>query len=467
MKIYQFHRINVILILILLLNNLKLHSQDSTYFDSTFTGYLRLNSGGWTAGDGSLSVPLPDKRVIWLFGDSYIVNVDTSNNTLPCLFQVRNCMMVQDSINHSHFKTIIDSNQTGVNRSTFKLRLNDTTLFWPGHGYVWKDTVFLFLERYSNTNMGLYYGEYIAKLHFPDLQLLGIYPVQLNTQYFFGRAVIADTASQTLYIYGNQLTWIVWEPILARCNINHVQGPWEYYTGSGWSSSISESMSLSSDPVSPGFSVFNWKNKYYLVTQENGYLTCGLGRDIYSYESDVPEGPFINQKVLYTEESKFNGKYLLTYNAQAHPFFITNDELLIGYNVNDKVDSSLSNPCPSECINIWTDRLDADSYRPKFIRVPMGVVTETTEKINPRGNPILYPNPVKSGENFTIQFHKKMKTIREVHLLGIDGRDIGIGPFHEDGISGIMMMAPIQKGVYLIRLISEDKSVRVFKLVVI
>lgn len=206
MNISRFHLINFILISsILLLSTLKIQCQDSTYFDSTFTGYLRLNSGGWTAGDGSLSIPLPDKRVIWLFGDSYIVNVDTSNNTLPCLFQIRNCMMVQDSVHLNHFKTIIDSTQTGVNRTTFKLRLNDTTLFWPGHGYVRKDTVYIFLERYSNSNMGLYYGEYIAKLHYPDLHLVGIYPVQLNNQYYYGRAIIADTASHLLYIYGNLL----------------------------------------------------------------------------------------------------------------------------------------------------------------------------------------------------------------------------------------------------------------------
>jgi hypothetical protein len=457
----------LLIILIFLLNDLKTHSQDSTYFDSTFTGYFRLNSGGWTAGDGTLSVPLPDKRVIWLFGDSYIVDVDTLNNTLPCLFQIRNCMMVQDSINLSHFKTIIDSTQTGVNRSTFKLRLNDTTLFWPGHGYVWKDTVYLFLERYSNSNMGLYYGEYIAKLHYPDLHLLGIYPVQLNTQYYFGRAVIADTSSQFLYIYGNMLNWIVWGPILARCNINQVQGPWEYYNGTGWSSSISESQYISAYPVSPGFSVFSWNNKYYMVTQENGYLTCGLGREIYSYESDNPQGPFIDSTLLYTEESKFNGKYLLTYNAQAHPFFIVNNELLIGYNVNDKVDSLPPNPCPSECVNIWTDRLDADSYRPKFIRVPMGIITQNQEKITGSNELNIYPNPVRPGKELMLTFHWSTNDIREIRLIDPIGKDLGCRTFYADKISRIRITAPDVPGIYLIQLITQDNFTRTFKLIVL
>jgi hypothetical protein len=60
-----------------------------------------------------------------------------------------------------------------------------------------------------------------------------------------------------------------------------------------------------------------------------------------------------------------------------------------------------------------------------------------------------------------------MNVIREVHLLGTDGRDIEIAPSYEVWVSGITIMAPIQQGVYLIRLITDDKSARVFKLVVI
>jgi hypothetical protein len=375
-------------------------------------------------------------------------------------------MMVQDSIDPGHFKTIIDSNQTGVNRSTFKLKLNDTTLFWPGRGYVWKDTVYLFMERYGNSNLA-YYGEYIAKLHYPDLHLEGIYPVQLNTQYFFGRAVIADTTSQTLYIYGNRLNWIIWEPVLARCNINQVQGPWEYFTGTGWSSSVTSSQLISNDPVSPGFSVFNMNNKYYLVTQENGYLTCELGREIYSYESNDPQGPFINRKILYTEESKFNDRYLLTYNAQAHPFFTVNNELLIGYNVNDKVDTVSPDPCPSECVNIWTDRLDADSYRPKFIRVPMGILTQNPEMIQNSRDLQIFPNPVRAGEILTLRFRGIKDELLEIRYTDPAGRDLGNRKIYADEGSAIKIKAPGLPGVYLLRLNAKDNFTAVLKLIVI
>jgi hypothetical protein len=442
-------------------------AQDSSYLDSTFTEYFRLTHGGWTAGDGTISVPLPDNRVLWLFGDSYIVDVDTANNTLPCLFQVRNCMMVQDSVDLSQFRTIIDSTQSGVNRSTFKIRPDDSTLLWPGHGYVWSDTVYLFMERYSNSDMGKYYGEYIAKLHYPDLHLAEIVPVQMNTNYYFGRAVVKDTVAGWLYIYGNRLNWIVWEPILARCPINGIQGPWQYFTGTGWSSLPGGSQKICDDPVSPGFSVFIKNNKYYLITQENGYLTCGLGREIYSYESDLPQGPFINKKLLYTEESMWNGRYLLTYNAQAHPFFTSGDELLIGYNVNDRVDTTSSNPCPSQCVNIWTDRMDADSYRPKFVRVPFGIITGTKKNETDRNSFRLFPNPVAAGSTFSVTGTNASDPIEEIHITDVSGREMP--PFSFKPVTPTLTRVTAQEGpgVYFLTILTKNNIRMVFKLIIV
>ena len=449
--------------------------QQASYFDSTWTNYFRLNSGGWTAGDATLSVPLPDHRVIWLFGDSYTVNVDTITNSLPCLFQVRNCYMVQDSVNRSVFKTILDTTMTGVNQTTFKIVPNDTTLLWPGHGYVRNDTVYLFTERYNSTTLA-YLGCYLVKLKFPDLHQVGIYHVHDNgANAIYGRAVIADTASGYLYIYGNRLNWIVWEPVVARCSISNPLLPWEYYDGSGWSWSPGQAMPISSDPVSPGFSVMKQNGGYYLVTQENGYLECGLGREIYSYASPEPWGPFTGKKLLYTEESKFNGWYLLTYNAQAHPYFTENNELLISYNVNDKVDTLVPHICPSECRHIWTDRMDADSYRPKFIRVGIDLITG---EFSPAGNPVngkntsqevrLQPNPVARGSSFSCEIVSPCKTGGEVVMTDIIGRVICHEPVpSRKGQGRVLLTAPEQKGLYLVSLKNVSNDSPTVKLVVL
>ncbi|MDD3744524.1 MAG: hypothetical protein PHX54_12940 [Lentimicrobiaceae bacterium] len=382
--------------------------------DSLFTSYFRLNSGGWTAGDATISIPLADGRVIWLFGDSYLANVDTTNNTLPCLFQIRNCMVLQDSTHPEVLNTYIDTTQSGVLRSTFKLAPNEPAILWPGHGYTYLDTVFIYLDEVG-ANMENK-GVYLAKLLLPELQIQGIYPLAEQNNILTGRAVITDTVNGFRYIYGNKLNWIVWEAYVARMPIaGNPLHNYEYYNGTSWTTDPVQAIKIMDDAVSPGFSVFKHGNNYYLLTQENGYLTCGLGRNIYLYESAFPWGPFGNKKTIYTIDDQFNGHYLLTYNAQAHPAFTDSTGLLISYNLNDWIDTIPPYTCPSQCKDVWHDRLDADTYRPKFVRYPMETTTTVPSGlVNPGG--LIYPNPVRRGELF---YYSEM--VERITLLKMDG----------------------------------------------
>jgi hypothetical protein len=357
-----------ILIFGLLLSTFISQAQ-SSYLDSTFTSYFR-RTHGWTGGDATLSIALPDGKTMWLFGDSYIDHYDSTNNTLPCLFQVRNCVTVQDAISLNQMTTHIDSTKTGINQTYFKIGTVGSTVYWPDHGFVKDDTVFVFLGKFNGTTLE-FQGQNIAKVLLPSFKLLSITPLPSMNSLVMGKAVIYDAPSGYYYIYGNKLNWIIYEPYIARTKFEDlVSGNWEFYTGNGWSTNPSSAKKICDDPVSPSFSVIKLKSRYYLITQENGYLTCGLGRNIYSYSSGSPSGKFQIQHLLYTVEDQINGHYLLTYNAFSHPEFTANDELLISYNVNDMVDTLEPDVCPSQCKHPFSDRFNADSYRPKFVRVP-------------------------------------------------------------------------------------------------
>lgn len=444
---------------------------NESHFDSVYTNYFRRNSGGWTAGDATISVPLPDGRVIWLFGDSYTVPVNMTNNTLPCLFQVRNCFMVQDSADPSSFRTILDTTMTGVNMTPFKLRPNDTSLFWPGHGYVYQDTVYIFQERYKSSNLN-YEGCYVAKLTYPDLHLVTMAPVPAaGTNHIFGRAVLTDPGENRIYIYGNRVNWIIWEPVVARCNMANPLSAWEFWDGTTWTTDPDQSQKISNDPVSPGFSVFRMGETYHLITQENGYLECGLGREIWSYSSPNAWGPFTGKTHLYTEESKFNDAYLLTYNAQAHPWNIENNELLICYNVNDRFDTLTPYICPSQCHDIWTDRLDADSYRPKFVRVPIDVITTNG---NVRGDltpeaPVLkiLNHPVERNSPFQVEISAPAAWNGQVALSDLSGRQLWSKRLNMmDGPHTLHLSAPAEGGIYFLALSGSCSAMQVVKLVV-
>ena len=74
--------------------------------DQTFTEFFRRTSG-WVAGDGALSVPLSDGRVLWLFGDSHVDDFDPVSGTIPCLFQTRNAALLHQKSDLRNARTLI------------------------------------------------------------------------------------------------------------------------------------------------------------------------------------------------------------------------------------------------------------------------------------------------------------------------------------------------------------------------
>lgn len=399
-----------LLILAFITNAQMLLSQTSpAYKDDVFTEYFRRTSG-WTASDGTISVPLTNGKTIWLMGDSYIDNYNATDNTIPCLFQVRNTLLVQDIASPSDITTILDNTQTGVNRTPVKLGGNSPTYFWPGHGYAKGDTAITFWQEYSGSDL-THVQNYVAKIYTPGLSdasaIKELTALSLPAEYELGTAVVVDSTEQFIYLYGFKKDWIIFRPYVARFPLTQdVLGAWEFFDGDEWSSdvnTVSQIMATADDYVSPSFSVLKLQDKYYMISQDIGFLTCGLGRDIYSWESNSPEGPFTNKKLLYTIEDKYNGEYMITYNATAHPEFIKNNELLISYNVNGA--------CTNYCEDPFASRYDADLYRPKFIRVPLEYIDPTLNIPDPvfpvdpvtaienetPGGITVYPNPSETG----------------------------------------------------------------------
>ena len=54
--------------------------------DSTFDGYATQNGPGWTGGDGTYSLALPDGTNLFMWSDSYIGTVDptTRKRSITC-----------------------------------------------------------------------------------------------------------------------------------------------------------------------------------------------------------------------------------------------------------------------------------------------------------------------------------------------------------------------------------------------
>jgi hypothetical protein len=393
--------------------------QIPSYKDSIFTSYFR-RTHGWTASDATISVPLPTGKTLWLMGDSYIDNFNAADTTIPCLFQVRNSILVQDILNpEAEFTTVLDYTKSGLSRTPVKLPNDNTSYFWPGHGYAKRDTAIVFWQQYSGANY-THMANYISKIYTPNLESAsGIKVLEerpLPAELEFGTAVVVDSVKNYIYLYGFKKDWIIFRPLVARFPLDQdVFGPWEFFDGTSWTSdpnTAQQLMASTNDYVSPSFSVLKLQGKYYMIAQDIGFLTCGLGREIYSWESANPEGPFTNKKLIYTIEDKYRSEYMITYNATAHPEFIKNNELLVSYNVNGA--------CTNYCEDVFANRFNADLYRPKFFRVPLDYidpllnvpdpvfpiewpVTGLPEAENATSEWSTYPNPADHGQ-FYVSF---------------------------------------------------------------
>ncbi len=309
-------------------------------FISLFTRY----GDGWTGGDATYSILLPDGRTLWIFGDTFLgtVNADRSR---PGTGLIRNSFVVQDGeeLTTLHGGTV-------SNPASMISPSDPSWWYWPTDGTIHNDTLQLLLSAFKSVGEGgmwdfAYASIDLALFTLPDLELISIESRIPDPTIAYGSCVVES--SDYIYIYGANKAGGGKQASLARAANGDLRNPWEYYDGSGWDPDINASVGLVGN-VSEQFAVFEDNGHYYMVTHHFAF-----GDEIYIWDAPNPEGPWGNQRTLYcTPET---GGNIFTYNSFVHPQFIANDEILISYNNNS--------------FNFGDLFANADNYRPHFIRV--------------------------------------------------------------------------------------------------
>ncbi|GAC1700467.1 MAG: hypothetical protein NVS9B4_01900 [Candidatus Acidiferrum sp.] len=101
---------------------------------------------GWLGGDAAFSIPLPDGRSLWLFGDSFVGRANQANR--PGSKMVRNAI----ALSTCDPKTGWDIHYYWQDRhkkapaSFFDLRTGDFW-YWPGDGIFYRDSVYVVLWK--------------------------------------------------------------------------------------------------------------------------------------------------------------------------------------------------------------------------------------------------------------------------------------------------------------------------------
>lgn len=307
---------------------------------------------GWTGGDGAYSIPLPDGRILWTFGDSFLGTVNPDYTRSGPL--VNNLFVIQDGDEITTLKGGTDQNP-----EAYVTPFGDSSHFyWPGDGLVVGDRVYVFMLRIRNTGAGGVFafehiGTDMAVFSLPDLELIDQFKVARTKDVLMGVSVWRE--GDFVYVYGSKTTFGK-NALAARF---HVDNPsdLEYWNGIEWGQEFDGTAYLKRGNsqnlfVSNQFKVFKFGDSYRFLVQDDFF-----GSEIKVYQSDSPVGPWSNPVAIYdTPETGVDGGNIFTYNAFAHPHIVHPTKgMLVTYSVNT--------------FDFFSLFQDARLYRPRFVWV--------------------------------------------------------------------------------------------------
>lgn len=309
----------------------------------------------WTGGDSTYSVPLSADRRAWLFSDTLYGPVN-GDGTQPLDTTFVNSSIVVEK-DGTPLKTVTGgtgSDPTGL------IAPSGDSWYWLGAGLLRDDgssvdVVFMRFERFGPGQWDWGWKENVlGRLDPHALKVRETVPLPSASGVNWA-SWLSRSGDHTL-IYGVEDLGLTKYMHIARVAGDDLAGPWEFWTGSGWSDSETDSVRVT-DGVANEYSVTPYRDGYLLVTQDTLEL---FSRNIVGYVSCSPTGPFTRIGTLYsTPETGLFGSYgnpnVFTYNAHEHPELRDGNRLLVTYNVNSFDPNDLY--------------ADATIYRPRFVDV--------------------------------------------------------------------------------------------------
>ena len=304
---------------------------------------------GWTGGDGTLSIGLPDGRSVWLFGDTFLGHVRPDGSRPPDSPLIRNCLVVQNG----EYLTTLHGGTTR-DPTAFLVPQDPAAWFWPGDGIVCGDRLLVFYHRFRQVAPGMWGwawdGTVIATLQLPALALVAVSPRDEDNGVAYGSALLEW--GPWIYIYGTETRGVLKHLHVARAPRQHLEAAWQFWTGRQWSPDAQASRSVLAG-VSSQFGVVPLAMGFGLVTMDE---RTPFSNQVVLYRAAAPTGPWQGPADIY-QAPEADGA-IAAYNPFVHLQFGHAEGYLISYNLNDVHDP---------------DRLygDAALYRPRFIRADL------------------------------------------------------------------------------------------------
>jgi hypothetical protein len=322
---------------------------------------------GWVGADGAYSVPLSDRRTLWLFSDTFVGSIRSGKRTGVTM--VNNTVGIQEGRGDQAKLTFAIQKDVSGKAVAILAPPDGKGWFWLMAGIPIKERLFVFLPRIEKANTPGAFGfkqvdQWLGVVENPTAD-----PTTWKTTYAklpfaefaAGRAVSFGSATLTVgesvYVYGYREAagkpFPTRRMLLARVSSRDLADfkAWRFWTGSEWGTDAKDAAPLA-DGLATEFSVsyVPGLKQYATVYTENG-----LGERVLGRFATAPEGPWSAPVVLYRCPEMKRDKGVFSYAAKAHPHLAGENELVVSYCVNAFEFAHAIN--------------DATLYWPNFVRV--------------------------------------------------------------------------------------------------
>lgn len=349
--------------------------------EKTFLDYAKTTPDGWTGGDSTYSVKLPDGRILWLFSDTFLGPLNNDGTRPTSAPFVNSTMVVQNGNQLTTLRGGPKTRPEGLMKPAA-----DKHWYWLGDGHLHKEggTTYLqvifqeyykfgpgswdfrhkanFVATFSLDSLGTSYG------HEP----LYVDPVPSTPGIGWGSALLPSSLSGDgyTYIYGVDDAPTNKKMRVARVKGTDLTGKWEYLNpgAGGWMRSEKQAANVYTG-IANEYSVTPWYGGFMVVSQSSREAFSG---EIKAAVSCSPHGIFqLETDVFRMPEPGPWGSYagktagtIISYNAHVHSSMLNGGAgpYTLSYNVNS-MDSRVSSSADHY--------RDPGIYKPRFISFSM------------------------------------------------------------------------------------------------
>ncbi|MFF0449007.1 hypothetical protein ACFYT4_21800 [Streptomyces sp. NPDC004609] len=340
--------------------------------EQTFLDYARTTPDGWTGGDSTYSVTLPDGRRLWVFSDTFLGPLN-ANGTRPTSARLVNSTFVVQ--NGSQLTTITGG--TAENPEAIMPPAAPGYWYWAGDAMIATigGTKYLqvIYQEYHKFGAGAWDWRFnrnvVATFSLDNLkEPERVDQLPSAAKVAWGSALLDPSQSKDgyTYIYG-----VSDAPVNKKMRVARVKGAdlskadeWQFFDmqeGSWMRGERDGANSLTG--IANEYSVTPWNGGFVLVSQDS---TEAFSGKIRIWHSCSPYGPFasaVDRDLVYRmPEPGAWGSYgdadIFSYNAHVHASLQQGDRWTLSYNVN-----SMDNRVVPEAAHYR----DPGIYKPRFV----------------------------------------------------------------------------------------------------